>query len=594
MSSTLRFHNFIAGFEGHSGDELFVDATTGRVVAGGGTAPATDVDCRGAVLLPGFVDLQFNGAFNVDFSTQTVAADDIDTVLAGLLQFGVTSVCPTVISSSRATYTHTLAIFRQLWRASGVHGWAGAAVSGTEPAPGGGLLLGTPDAAAAAQPTRGDGVARARVLGMHLEGPFLNLGRKGAHAPGHLCSPAPEGTERLGASGDASSEAVPAVGTTATCTDGSSTVSRVAGEADNALSCMPRVYGPATQYLMGPHGSGSSGASGGAVGGSTIARSEGTATISAQAGAASGACDAGFVRIVTLAPELPGALPLIRALSASSRPPAGEGASAATPDAGVDAPFTGVVCSIGHTTAGYDCCDAAVSAGARLVTHMFNAMAPLSHRGDPGPIALLGRPESAGAHASGALSGPPYFSIITDGAHVHPAAAALAFRAAPHRCVLVTDAMPALGAGLGPTRYGDLPVMIHGGVEVGDGTYPGVHAVVAGTSTLAGAVAPLDRCLRNLAAAVGIDARALAAPASGGSGADRSATAYAREGALKALRAVVATVTSNPACCLGLQHVIGSLEPGCFGDVVLLDPASLAVVQVFLGGRLAWNRAAAC
>jgi N-acetylglucosamine-6-phosphate deacetylase len=132
--------------------------------------------------------------------------------------------------------------------------------------------------------------------------------------------------------------------------------------------------------------------------------------------------------------------------------------------------------------------------------------------------------------------------------------------------------------------------MIHGGVEVGDGTYPGVHAVVAGTSTLAGAVAPLDRCLRNLAAAVGVDARTLATPVSGGRGADRSATAFARERALKALRAVAATVTSNPARCLGLQHVVGSLDPGCFGDVVLLDPATLAVDRVFLGGRLAWHR----
>jgi N-acetylglucosamine-6-phosphate deacetylase len=181
--------------------------------------------------------------------------------------------------------------------------------------------------------------------------------------------------------------------------------------------------------------------------------------------------------------------------------------------------------------------------------------------------------------------------MITDGAHVHPAAAALAFRAAPHRCILVTDAMPALGAGLGPTRYGDLPVMIHAGVEAGDGTYPGVHAVVAGTSTLAGAVAPLDRCLRNLAAAVGIDARALAPPAAGGSGADRSAPAVVRDRTLKALRAVGATVTSNPARCLGLQHVIGSLQPGCFGDAVLLDPATLAVDRVFLGGRLSWSRA---
>ena len=117
----------------------------------------------------------------------------------------------------------------------------------------------------------------------------------------------------------------------------------------------------------------------------------------------------GAVRMVTLAPELPGGIDAVRRL--------------------VDA---GVLVAIGHTDATYDEARAALDAGARLGTHLFNAMRPLHHR-DPGPVGAL-------------LDAPVDVELIADGVHLHPAVLRTVFAAKPGRCILVTDAMAAAGA----------------------------------------------------------------------------------------------------------------------------------------------------
>ena len=425
------------------------------------STPVAEVDCEGLLLLPGFIDVQTNGGFNIDFSSAVLLPGDVERVLADIVRFGVTSLVPTLISSSRDVYAHTLdRVFLPLWRS-----------------------------------TR-DRARGARFLGMHLEGPFLAAARKGAHAPQHFRSCRTEGL-------------TPA----------------------HAAACMPATFGASVAYLA-------------------TSAAPAAACNSAGLGAVDGG-DNGFVRMLTLAPEVDGALDLIQHLSAR-----------------------GVVCSLGHTCATYDVCETALGFGAASLTHLFNAMPALSHRGDPGPIALLGRRGAA-----------PYFGLIADGAHVHPAVAALAFRAAPSRCVLITDAMPALGApvrsGGAAISYGSLPVTLHAGAAAGDGIYPGVHAVVAGTSTLAGAVAPLDACLRNLV-------RALGSGEGEGGGVEGGGEA---EGALplSTLRAAAAAVTANPARMLRLEGVLGALTPGAHADAVLLHPRTAAVVAVFVGGALMWH-----
>ena len=116
------------------------------------------------------------------------------------------------------------------------------------------------------------------------------------------------------------------------------------------------------------------------------------------------------VRLITLAPELPGALELIATLAAS-----------------------GVTVSLGHSGADAYIARRATDAGARMVTHLFNAMAPLSHRA-PG---LVGHALSDERLALG---------VIADGAHVDPLMLSLVERLAGSRVVLVSDAAPGAAA----------------------------------------------------------------------------------------------------------------------------------------------------
>ena len=156
----------------------------------------------------------------------------------------------------------------------------------------------------------------------------------------------------------------------------------------------------------------------------------------------------GHVRMVTLAPELEGGLDAVRRLT----------------DAGV-------VAAIGHTDATYDVACAALEAGARVGTHLFNAMRGLHHR-EPGPIAaLLEHPDA-------------YVEPVSDGVHVHPAALRLAARAKPDLTVLVTDAMAAAAAADGDYRLGRLTVEVRDGVA----RLAGSGAIAGSTLTMAAAV----------------------------------------------------------------------------------------------------------
>ena len=148
------------------------------------------------------------------------------------------------------------------------------------------------------------------------------------------------------------------------------------------------------------------------------------------------------VTLVTLAPELPGADAVLRTL--------------------VD---RGVVVSLGHSAATAAEATAGVDAGARWVTHLFNAMAPMHHR-EPGlaGVALADRRLHVG--------------LIPDGVHVHPSVVALAQRALGPRLTLVTDAVGALGM----PRTSSEP-----GVRLADGT-------------LAGSDLAMDQGVRNLVA----------------------------------------------------------------------------------------------
>jgi N-acetylglucosamine-6-phosphate deacetylase len=278
------------------------------------SAEAQVIEARGLLLAPGFIDLQCNGGFGHDF---TQAPATIWPVASYLPRYGITNFLPTIITSPLST-------IRQ--------------------------------AQTAVADTPADFVG-ATPLGLHLEGPYLNPGKKGAHNPAYLRPPSPAET------------------------------------AD---------WSPATA-----------------------------------------------VRLVTLAPELPGAPAVSEALARQ-----------------------GVVVSAGHSLADYTQSLAGLDAGITYGTHLFNAMSPLSHR-EPGLVGALLADEQV------------TIGLIADGVHVHPALVKIAWQAAGARLNLVTDAMAALGMAPGRYRLGDHEVTIWDKApRLPDGT-------------LAGSVLSLDTAVRH-------------------------------------------------------------------------------------------------
>jgi N-acetylglucosamine-6-phosphate deacetylase len=160
------------------------------------------------------------------------------------------------------------------------------------------------------------------------------------------------------------------------------------------------------------------------------------------------------LRMMTIAPELPGALQLIPALRAQ-----------------------GVVCSFGHSQADYEQTVAGIEAGIRHVTHLYNAMMPMHHR-DPGPIPALLESETVSAQ------------IIADGVHIHPAMLRMAVqRLEGNRLVLITDGIQAMGLPDGRYLYNGLDY------ESCDGTARYLDGTLIGTSL--GMSELVVRCVRH-------------------------------------------------------------------------------------------------
>ena len=183
----------------------------------------------------------------------------------------------------------------------------------------------------------------------------------------------------------------------------------------------------------------------------------------------------------------------------------------------------GIHVSIGHSEATYEEAKSSIKSGARMITHLFNAMRPLHHR-NPGIFGLLGTPSSS--------IQKPYFGIIADGIHLHPTSIKIAWNAHPDGLILVTDAMGLAG----------MP----------DGTYDwtnGSRIVKQGplltleeNGKIAGSSIQLVDCVSNFL----------------------NWTGASVPEALKA-------VTETPAKMLGLQGIKGTLEEGADADLVVLD-----------------------
>ncbi len=220
---------------------------------------------------------------------------------------------------------------------------------------------------------------------------------------------------------------------------------------------------------------------------------------------------AGHLRVITLAPELPGAAGLIKAAARG-----------------------GVIAAVGHTDATADITAAAVDAGATHATHLFNGMRPLHHR-EPGPVgALLDRSEVT-------------CEVIADGAHLHDTTIRLAARAAgPGRLVHITDAMAAAGMPDGSYRLGSRRVNVAGGVaRLAADDEPGAAGAGPASAGTAGAIA--------------------------GSTATMAAVVRHAIAAGLPVTQAAAAASTTPARVLGLGDRTGALRAGLAADLVVCD-----------------------
>jgi N-acetylglucosamine-6-phosphate deacetylase len=283
------------------------------------------------ILSPGLIDVQVNGGYGVDLVVAD--ADGWRTVAAGLPATGVTAFQPTYITATLDTQ-----------------------------------LAGLARARAAQAELAGQGAAK--MLGVHLEGPFLSPYQAGMHPTDLMVPPTPASLDRL-------------------------------------LS-------------------------------DDVARQ--------------------ILTMVTLAPELPGAIEAVRRL--------------------VDA---GIVVSLGHSDATADVVRAAVDAGARSITHVFNAQRGFGHR-EPG---VAGQ-----ALADKRL----VLGLIADLQHVAAPVCQVIFEIAAERVALVTDAMAAMGMPPGDYELGGVEVLVA----------PGEGLPRLEDGTIAGSALTLDRAVRNLVS-IGIE-----------------------------------------------------------------------------------------
>jgi N-acetylglucosamine-6-phosphate deacetylase len=178
------------------------------------------------------------------------------------------------------------------------------------------------------------------------------------------------------------------------------------------------------------------------------------------------AASRGTVKMITIAPELPGADEVIDAAAAA-----------------------GVLVAIGHTDATFAQATTAIERGVTVATHLFNGMRPLRHR-DPGPVLAC-------------LQAGIACEVINDGVHLHPAITRMVADRDPGRLILVTDAVSAAGMGDGDYTLGGQRVRMEKG-----------EVRLAATGALAGSTLTMDAALRRAVRDCGLPIEVAAAAAS--------------------------------------------------------------------------------
>lgn len=217
---------------------------------------------------------------------------------------------------------------------------------------------------------------------------------------------------------------------------------------------------------------------------------------------------ANMIKLVEVAPEEEGAMDFIQAVKDE------------------------VVVSIAHTVADYDTAIRAFKAGAKHVTHFYNAMPPFSHR-EPGVIGAASDTKDI------------YVELICDGVHIHPSVVRATFNfMTDERIVLISDSMEATGMPDGRYMLGGQEVILKGN-----------KPTLAVDGSIAGSATNLMDCMRNLVKNMGVT-----------------------------IEQAVKTASVNPAKAIGVFDEYGSLEPGKIANIVLLDQ-ELNIKAVYIKGK---------
>lgn len=187
--------------------------------------------------------------------------------------------------------------------------------------------------------------------------------------------------------------------------------------------------------------------------------------------------------------------------------------------------------SVAHTTANYDTTMQAFLRGANHVSHLYNAMTGFTHR-EPGVVGAAAEYDHC------------YAEIICDGVHIHPSVVRTTFRMfGPKRLVLISDSMEATGMPDGQYELGGQKVYVKG------------NRATLEDRTIAGSVTNLMMCMKNAVLNMNIP-----------------------------METAIACATINPACSIGVEEEMGSLEEGKLANIVVLDK-NLNIKHVFIKGK---------
>jgi N-acetylglucosamine-6-phosphate deacetylase len=254
----------------------------------------------------------------------------------------------------------------------------------------------------------------------------------------------------------------------------------------------------------------------------------------------------GTIRQVTIAPELPGAIEAIQRITQ-----------------------LGAIAAIGHTNADARTVEAAIDAGARIATHLCNAMPPLHHREEAATLSLL-------------TNETIICELIADGQHLSKAMFQLLTRSAgPGRWALITDAISATGQPDGQYSLGSQNVTLRNGAArlTTSPEHSGEEAV---EGPLAGSVLTLDQAVRN---AIAWTSRSGMPVGKGPASGTRSEAEMGPAGCNQSSDSIMAfeAASTVPAEALGLGHGTGRLAIGSQADIVGLGP-DYEVVAVWKRG----------